>query len=569
MKKISLILLWTLIFNCANAQLNQWEIVSPLDFETTLSGNFAEMRRNHFHGGLDLRTNGEENKPVYSIDDGYVSKITISRTGYGKCAFINHPNGYTSVYGHLNGFVPKLDSILKAKQYSERKFEVTLELDSSQFPLKKGEKFALSGNTGASGGPHVHFEIRKTDDGTMRSPYLLKNRPYGFSDSKRPKIFGIKLYGLKNSGIVNNAPEKKFRVITNKQNIRQVQSGGEITAWGTIGFSIKANDYMTGTGFTYTPRHLRLFADGKKISEITIDSFLFQDTRALNAFIDYPQWANSREFFMKSFKASNSPLPLSAPHPYGTLIVNEERDYNIVYEVEDDFGNKDRISFVIRGEKKEIPLSSKPDSLYIKCGQSHFFNKEDFGMWFSANSLYEDLEHNFTRTPSEKFYSDIFSIGSALDPLHTLCDISIKIKSDTIHDKQKYYIAKLNAQNIASGSAGGLYNENGYITGKTNTFGKFAVFVDETKPVIAPVHTNKLRNLPYIRFKIYDTQSGIASYDAYIDDIWVMFEYDAKTQQITYWIDKTQIKEFQNHTLKVVVKDNCGNVSEFSKQIYW
>lgn len=569
MKKYPIILILTLIFNNVFAQLNQWEIVSPLDFETTLSGNFAEMRRNHFHGGLDFRTNGEENKPVYAIDEGYVAKITISRTGYGKCAFINHPNGYTSVYAHLNGFVPRLDSILKKQQYEERNFETTLILDSTQYPLKKGEKFAISGNTGASGGPHVHFEIRKTEDGSMRNPYLLKNMPFGYTDEKKPRIFGIKIYGMKNEGLVNKSSEKYCRVITNKQKIRQVQTGSGISAWGKIGFSVRANDYMTGTSFTYTPRHLRVFVDGNIISDITIDSFLIQDTRALNAFIDYPQWAKNREFFMKSFKSKNNPLDFIPKLPYGTFTINEERDYKITYEVEDDFGNKDAISFIIKGERCEIQAEEKPDSLFIKCGESHFFDKGDFGMHFSSNSLYEDLEHNFSRTDSEKYYSDIFSIGCSSNPLHTLSDISIKIKNDTIKEKRKYYIAKLNDQNIASGSAGGLYNENGYITGKTNTFGKFAVNIDETKPVIAPVHTNKLRNLPYIRLKIYDTQSGIASYDAYIDDKWIMFEYDAKNQQITYWIDKTQIKEFQNHSLKIIVKDNCGNVAEFSKQIYW
>ena len=168
-------------------QLREWSIASPLDFETTLSGSFAEMRRNHFHGGLDLRTNGEENKPVYSIDDGYVARISISRTGYGKCAFINHPNGYTSVYGHLNGFVPKLDSMLKAKQYGEKKYEVELILDSTQYPVKKGEQFAISGNTGASGGPHVHFELRNTQTGAMRNPLLLKNNP--ISKIQKPPKF--------------------------------------------------------------------------------------------------------------------------------------------------------------------------------------------------------------------------------------------------------------------------------------------------------------------------------------------------------------------------------------------
>lgn len=556
--------------NIVSAQeLKDWEIVSPLDFETTLSGSFAEMRKNHFHGGLDLRTNGEENKPVHAIDDGYVAKITISRTSYGKCAFINHPNGYTSVYGHLNGFVPALDSILKAKQYAEHSFETTLELDSTQFPVKKGQIFAKSGNTGASGGPHVHFEIRKTSDGTMHNPLELKNRPYGFSDDKAPRIFAVKIYGLDNQGVVNGESQKSFNVIVNKDRSRKLQAVNGISVWGKIGFAVKANDYMSATAFKYSPRHLRVYADGKLISDIKIDSFLYKDIRACNSFMDYAQWSKNREFYMKSFKDDNSPLIFLKDQPYGTLTINEERDYKITYSVEDDFGNKDNVSFVITGKKADISSSAKDSSLFVKCGESVFFDKGSFAMKFEKNSLYEDLEHNFKKDTSvHNFFSAVYSIGDATVPLHTFCSVSIKVDNDTLKDKSKYYIAKLSSHNIASGSAGGQYVD-GFIVGKTNTFGKFAVNKDVTAPVIAPVHTNKLRSLPYLRLKIYDTQSGIDTYDAYIDGVWVMFEYDAKTQQITYWLDKKQVQEFKNHTFKLVVKDHCGNVKEYTKQIYW
>ncbi len=556
--------------NAASAQeLKDWEIASPLDFETTLSGSFAEMRKNHFHGGLDLRTNGEENKPVRAIDDGYVAKITISRTSYGKCAFINHPNGYTSVYGHLNGFVPALDSLLKSKQYAEHQFETTLELDSSQFPVKKGQVFAKSGNTGASGGPHVHFEIRKTSDGTMRNPLELKNRPYGFSDDKKPRIFAIKLYGLNNQGVVNGENQKVFNVIVGKDKSRKIQALNGISAWGKIGFAVKANDYMSATAFKYSPRHLRVYADGKLISDIKIDSFLYKDIRACNSFVDYAQWSKTRDFFMKSFKDENSPLIFMKGQPYGTLTINEERDYRITYLVEDDFCNKDSVSFIISGKKEEISSEGKDSTLYIKCGENVFFDKKTFAMKFERKSLYEDLRHNFSKdTSANNFFSAVYSIGDATVPLHNLCPISIKVDKDTLTDKSKYYIAKLNNHNIASGSAGGEYID-GFIVGKTNTFGKFAIDKDVTPPVIAPVHTNQLRNLPYLRLKIYDTQSGIDTYDGYIDNVWVMFEYDAKTQQVTYWLDKKQIKEFTNHTFKLIVKDYCGNVKEYTKQIYW
>lgn len=568
MKRAFFILLSLLVFQYVFAQLEKWEIVSPLNFETTLSGSFAEMRKNHFHGGLDLRTNGEENKPVYSVDDGYVARIAISRTGYGKVAFINHPNGYTTIYGHLNGFVPKLDSLLKEKQYREHRFETELLLDSTQYPVKKGEQFGISGNTGASGGPHVHFEVRKTSDYTMRNPLLVSGNPYKLKDEKAPKISAIKIYGFDGKGKIDNQGEKICKVIVTQNKSRKVQTGTGLNAWGEIGFAVKANDYMTGVAFVYTPRHLRLFADNRLISDITIDSFLYKDTRACNSFMDYRQWMQTREFFMKSYRDINSPLRFYEGQPSGLLTINEERDYSIRYEVEDDFGNKDSISFVIHGQRSELDTPTADDSLLIKCGDSVLFQKEDFAMLFPPNALYTDVKHNFKSDSSARYYSNIYSIGSVFDPLHVFCDVSIKILNDTIADKSKYYIAKLNNQDILSGSAGGKYID-GVMVGKSNTFGRFAVTTDVTPPVIAAVHTNQLRQAPYLRFKIYDTQSGIDTYDAYIDDVWVMFEYDAKTQQITYFMDTKRTQPMKNHTLKLIIKDYCGNSTEYTKTIYW
>lgn len=568
MKRAFFILLSLLVFQYVFAQLEKWEIVSPLNFETTLSGSFAEMRKNHFHGGLDLRTNGEENKPVYSVDDGYVARIAISRTGYGKVAFINHPNGYTTIYGHLNGFVPKLDSLLKEKQYREHRFETELLLDSTQYPVKKGEQFGISGNTGASGGPHVHFEVRKTSDYTMRNPLLVSGNPYKLKDEKAPKISAIKIYGFDGKGKIDNQREKICKVIVTQNKSRKVQTGTGLNAWGEIGFAVKANDYMTGVAFVYTPRHLRLFADNRLISDITIDSFLYKDTRACNSFMDYRQWMQTREFFMKSYRDINSPLRFYEGQPSGLLTINEERDYSIRYEVEDDFGNKDSISFVIHGQRSELDTPTADDSLLIKCGDSVLFQKEDFAILFPPNALYTDIKHNFKSDSSARYYSNIYSIGSVFDPLHVFCDVSIKILNDTIADKSKYYIAKLNNQDILSGSAGGKYID-GVMVGRSNTFGRFAVTTDVTPPVIAAVHTNQLRQAPYLRFKIYDTQSGIDTYDAYIDDVWVMFEYDAKTQQITYFMDPKRTQPMKNHTLKLIIKDYCGNSTEYTKTIYW
>ena len=547
------------------AQLENWSVVSPLKTKTTLSGSFAELRRNHFHGGLDFRTPNGENTPIYAIDKGYVSRITISARSYGKLVYITHPNGYMTLYAHLNGFVPKLDSIVKSKQYAKRSYEIDFTLDSNEYPVEKGEQFALSGNTGASAGPHLHFEIRTTEEQYMQNPLKL-NKDFQFVDDKKPRIFAVKLYGV-NGGSINGSKERRFNSVIVKGKGRKLQAANNIKAWGEIGFGVKANDYMTGTSFTHTPRHLKVYADGNVISDITIDNYKYSDTRALNNFIDYSHQAKTGEFFMRSFKDKNNPLDFYHGTT-GLLEINEERDYLLKYEVIDDFGNSDTIAFTIKGERHEPILESPKTGDKITAGEGYFYDKGDFLFHFPANAIYKDLYTDYKEKGGGRYFSSIYSIGNRETPLHTFCDISIKVKKDSSDlDVSKLFIAKLNENDLIYGSAGGKYT-NGYMVGMTNTLGKFAVAEDRTPPVISSVHTKGLRGYPVLVFKIGDGLSGIASYDGYIDNEWVLFEHDAKTHTIRYQIDTKKFEKGKSHSFKLVVKDYCGNTATYSKTIF-
>ena len=564
MKKIFFFLL--LPCQLIYSQMEGWEVEHPLKSVTTLSGSFAELRRNHFHGGLDFRTEGVENKPVYAIDEGYISKISISPRGYGKLAYVNHPNGYTTLYAHLNGFTPKLDSIVKEKQYEKRSFEIEISFQPDEYPVKKGEKIALSGNTGSSGGPHLHFEIRKTDDYTLLNPLDL-NKYFKVEDDRPPRILAVKIYGMNDNGVVGNDREKKFQVAANAAKNRTLQGGSDIKAWGEIGFSVKARDYMTGTHFNHTPRIIKLYVDNNLISEANISNIKFSDSKALNSFVDYRQLMKTGEFYMKSFPDANSPLTIFKDTRYqGIYHITEERPYLIRYEVYDDFGLQDAISFTIQGKKTEIPKSKKTYVSYLSCEESHVFDRQDFLIHFPENALYTDLKLEYKKTASPKFYSDVYNIGNVEIPLQSSCDISIKINKDTLEDKEKYFIAKLNQNDIITGSTGGVY-VNGFMVGKISGFGKFAVAADTGKPIITPVNTTDLHRRPYLRFKILDALSGIARYDGYMDDEWILFEYDAKTNTITHKMDK--VKQNKNHKFKLVVTDMCGNSETFEKIIYW
>ncbi len=272
---------------------------------------------------------------------------------------------------------------------------------------------------------------------------------------------------------------------------------------------------------------------------------------------------------MKSFADPNFPLHIyKDTKQKGVLHITEERPYVVRYEVYDDFGLMDAVSFTIQGKKTEFPKkrTNKNYFSYLRCGNSQFFEQPDFLVYFPANALYTDLELDYKKTESPKFSSSVYEFGNREVPLHSFCDITIRVTKDS-EDKSKYFIAKLNASNIITGAIGGVYVD-GFMIGKTNAFGRFAVAVDKTKPGVTAVNTTELYRRPYLRFKIYDGLSGIAKYDGYIDDEWILFEHDSKSSAITYFMRNTP-KEKKNRKFKLVVTDNCGNSATYEKTIYW
>lgn len=305
---------------------------SPLQIPISLSSNFGELRNNHFHSGIDYRTQQSVNKPVYSIGDGYVSRINISPGGYGLALYIDHPAGHTSVYGHLNSYSKKIQDYIVEKQYEKESYRIDYYLEPNEIPIKQGEQIALSGNTGGSGGPHLHFEIRdqKTQDPLNVFEFLKGT----FHDTRRPDIRGIAFYPQPGKGVVNG------RTNPLRFNVGKTKSGvpiriNAVNAWGVIGVGVKAYDLMNRTSNIYGVKHIKLFVDENLVFSSTMNRFSFDKTRMLNSFIDFEDWRNRKSFFMKSFVEPGNTLPLYDKLYDGYITINKEKTYHMKYELID------------------------------------------------------------------------------------------------------------------------------------------------------------------------------------------------------------------------------------------
>ncbi len=556
-----------LLSSFAGLSVAQRNYVKPLEEVNTLSGSYLELRRNHFHGGLDFRTNSDVNKKIFAVESGWVSRISCEPRSYGKRVEITHADGRVSLYAHCNGFLNAIGKRVREEQEKNQSYEVDIFPAKDEIKVQRGEQIAWSGNTGSSGGPHLHFEFR-SPEGELENPYD-HNNVWGLVDNKRPQINATKIYAMDEKSSVNGRSTAKYntRVVGSERRLNGVQS---ISAWGNIGFALKSYDFMSGTGFHHTPRTLYMYVDGNLHSKVDIRNVKFADTRALNSFIDYSQQQRTGEFFMKMFPEKNSPLKIFHDlKNNGILNVNEERNYEVKFEVVDDFGNKDVLVVNVVGKKTELPVESKPKGEKLTAGVANLLDKGDVVLYAPDNALYEDELVDYQVSPSNVYFSNIYNIGDPLTPVHTFMDLSIKISRDELDDKDKYVVVSLNNKNLVN-KVYACNIVNGYAVAKVRELGKFAIFKDVNPPHVGPLQTKNLRATNRIVMSMGDGMSGIKSYKGYIDDKWVLFEYDAKTGTAFCNLSVENVeKDNTLKTFKFVVTDNCNNERVYEKKILY
>lgn len=537
------------------------QLRKPMDIPILLSGNFGELRSNHFHSGIDFKTQGVEGKPIHSVQDGYVSRISVSPWGYGNGLYITHPDGTTTVYGHLQKFSGKIAAYVKEKQYEQESFNVNLTLTPEELPVKEGELVALSGNTGSSGGPHLHFEVRDTETEEPMDP--IEYYKDLIQDTRPPQIQGIMIYPMPGKGIVNGSRRKlELKPVTAK-NGKQTLTG-KIEAWGEIGLAVKGYDYMDNTTNIYGIRDITLMADSQVIFRSDLNRFAFDETRYLNSFTDFEEWKEHRSFYIKNFVDPGNRLRFIESVKRGILTIDEPRTYHLTYRLADAFGNTTQLSIQIEGKEQPIPEIDTDNTELFHWWSDNRFGAKGIRLAIPKGNLYDDLYFRYTVKEDSTALGATHTLHNKPVALHKSAKLSLRLQTDTLENKQQYGVVRI--LNGRRSWIGGVYR-NGWIDADIKELGAYSLGQDIVPPTITPLNPATWVSKQAISFRLSDNLSGVQTYRGEIDGQFVLFEMNSRSV-ITYHFDKERLTRGK-HTLKLDVTDACGNQTSYTYPFTW
>lgn len=582
----------------------------------SLAGVLGDLRSNHFHAGIDIRTQQVEGLPVYAAAEGYVFKVAVQRSGYGNVIYLRHPNGQTTVYGHLQKFSDSLAAYVRSEQYKKQTFEIDLFPEPGKYAFKKGQLIALSGNTGGSAGPHLHFEIRDAQDNYLNPLF------FGFSEIKDvtpPKFVSLAVRPMDINARVNGKFDRQtYTPVRQKDGSFRIP--GTVTATGTLGLELLAHDMMTGTGFRYGLQCVEIRMDDQEVFAYNMEIFPNAATRDYNNLIDYETEQETGQRYLRCYVPDGNQFDLYKTGAYkGNLFVNDTLLHEVKIKVFDSYENSSVLTFNIKGEAANPPLpvydlEIKPEWIQteiagntLKVRAKYYRSSLPLATFFVAGKevkkvpdLYENESAVFL-ADLRQYIPDSVLIGNTTARTYLRTKIapgkmsayksdrwSINFEAASLFDtlyvngQQNYNALTINDKGTAlrdyvtitfrpeetpvNKEKSGIYRYTGYsyrfiggkwngdeITFRTRELGTFVIQKDTIPPRVRLVEHSKKR----IRAYIGDGMSGIDRFRALINGEWILMNYEAKTGYI--WSEKMDDSQLFEGELILEVTDGAGN----------
>ena len=524
--------------------------IPPFDFPITFSGNFGEIRANHFHGGLDFKTGGTIGKPVRALADGYISRIRVTH-GSGYVLDVAYDNGYSTINRHLSAFVGDVARRVEDLQYEKESWEVEITPEPDEYPVKAGQIIALSGNTGYSFGPHLHLDMIETatDEYIDPLPFFMNK----VKDKTAPRAEGIMLFPQPGKGVVEGKQTRRaFPAHPTKP----------ITAWGLIGAGIRAYDYMDGVQNKYGVKTVILEVDGEEVFRSTIDRFAYEENRYINS------WTHGQ--YMKSFIEPGNRLRMlqASNGNRGLVEINEERPYRFVYTLSDALGNTSKVRFTVQGQKTTIAPVEHREKYALKWDKVNYLQEPGLELVIPKGMLYDDVLLNYSVRADSGDIAFTYQLNDTRIPMHNACDLRIGLRRRPVEDVTKYYVAGVTARG-GKYRIGGKY-EDGVMKVRIRDLGTYTVAVDTVPPVITPVNQAQWGRTGKIIFKAKDKETGINTYRGTIDGKYALFgKPNSISGNLVCELDSKYVEKGGKHVVEMTVTDGCGNRTTEQFDFVW